>query len=40
MEVQMALDKVRDVSADRWRVIKAGGWPVEASCVMVEGEER
>jgi hypothetical protein len=24
----------------RWRVSKGDVWPVEASCVMVEGEER
>ena len=40
VEVQMTLDKVWDASAERWRVGKGGVWPVEASCVMVEGEER
>jgi hypothetical protein len=40
VEVQMTLDKVWDTSAERWRVGKGGVWPVEASCVVVEGEER
>ena len=42
VEVQMTLDKVWDASAERWRVgklYKGGVWPVEASCVLVEGEE-
>ena len=39
-EVQMTLDKVWDASAERWRVSKGGVWPVEASRVLVEGEER
>ena len=40
VEVQMTLDKVWDAPAERWRVGKGGAWPVEASRVMVEGEER
>ena len=40
VEVQMTLDKVWDAPAERLRVGKGGAWPVEASCVMVEGEER
>ena len=40
VKVQMSLEKVWDDSAERWRVGKGGVWPVEASCVMVEGEER
>ena len=40
MEVQMTFDKVWDASAERWRVGKGGVWPVVASCVLVEGEER
>ena len=40
VEVQMTLDKVWDASAGRWRVSKGGVWPVESSCVLVEGEER
>ena len=36
----MTLDKVWDASAERWRVGKGGVWPVGASCVLVEGEER
>jgi hypothetical protein len=40
VEVQMTLDKVWRASAERWRVSKGGVWPVEASCVLVEGEER
>ena len=40
MEVQMLLDKVWDASAGRLRVGKGGVWLVEASCVLVEGEER
>ena len=40
VEVQMTLDRVWDTSAERWRVGKGGVWPVEASCVVVEGEER
>ena len=40
VEVQMTLDKVWDAPAERLRVGKGGVWPVEASCVMVEGEER
>ena len=40
VQVQMSLDKVWDASAGRWRVSKGGVWPVEASCVMVGGEER
>ena len=40
VEVQMTLGKVWDDSAERWRVGKGGPWPVEASCVMVEDEER
>ena len=40
VRVQTTLDKVWDASAERWRVGKGGIWLVEASCVMVEGEER
>ena len=40
VEVQMTLDKVWNASTERLRVGKGGAWPVEASCVMVEGEER
>ena len=40
VEVQMTLDKVWDASAGRLRVIKGGVWPMEASCVVVEGEKR
>ena len=40
VEVQMSLDKVWDVSAGRLRVGKGGVWPVEANCVLAEGEER
>ena len=39
VEVQMSLDKVWDASTGRLRVGKGGVWPVEASCVLVEGEE-
>ena len=34
------MDKMWDVSAGRLRVGKEGVWPVEASCVLVEGDER
>ena len=40
VKVQMSLEKVWDDSAERWRVGRGGVWPVEAICVMVEGEER
>ena len=40
VEVPMALDKVWDASAERWRVDTGEVWPVEASSVLVEGEER
>ena len=40
VEVQMTLDKVWDASSERWRVSKGGVWPVEASCVLVEGGGR
>ena len=40
VKVQMSLEKVWDDSAERWRVGKGRVWPVEASCVMVDGEER
>ena len=40
VKVQMTLDRVWDTSAERWRVGKGGVWPVEASCVVVEGVER
>ena len=40
VEVPMTLGKVWDASAERWRVDTGGVWPVEASCVLVEGEER
>jgi hypothetical protein len=40
VKVQMTLDKVWDASAEKWRVSKGGVWPLEASCVLVEGEER
>ena len=40
MGVQMTLDKVWDALAERRWVGKGGVWPVEASCVLVEGEER
>ena len=40
VEVKMPLDKVWDASAERLRVSKGGVWPVEASCVLVDGEER
>ena len=36
----MTLDKAWEVSVERWRVGKGGVWPVWASCVLVEGEER
>ena len=41
VKVQMTLDmKVWDASAERWKVGKGGVWPMEASCVLVGGEER
>ena len=40
MEVQISPDKVWDASAGRLRVGKGGVGPVEASYVLVEGEER
>ena len=41
VKVQMTLDmKVWDPSAERWKVGKGGVWPMEASCVLVGGEER
>ena len=36
----MTLDKVWDAPTERLKVGKGGVWPVEASCVMVGGEER
>ena len=36
----MTFDRVWDASAERWRVGKGGVWPVEARCVLAEGEER
>ena len=40
VEVQMILDKVWDASAERWRAGTGEVWPVEARCVLVEGEEQ
>ena len=40
VKVQMSLDTVRDESAGRLRVDRGGVWPVEVSCVLVEGEAR
>ena len=40
MGVPMKLGKVWDASAERWRVGTGGVWPVEASCILVDGEER
>ena len=40
VKVQMSLEKVWYDSAKKRRVGRGGVWPVEASCVMVEGEER
>ena len=39
-EVPMKLGKVWDASAERWRVGIGGVWPVEAICILVDGEER
>ena len=36
----MTLTKVWDGLAERWEVGTVGVWPVEASCVLVGGEER
>ena len=40
VEVQVSFDTVWDESAGRHRVDRGGVWPVVASCVLVEGEER
>ena len=40
MKVQTSLDTVWDESAGRYRVDKGGVWPVVASFVLVDGEER
>jgi ribonuclease HI len=39
-QVDMELTKVWDTSTERSRVQKGGVWPVEASCVAVEGGQR
>ena len=38
--VAIKLCKVRDTATGRNRVQKGGMWPVEASCILVDGEER
>ena len=41
VEVPMKLGKVWDASAaERWMVDTGGVWPVGASCIVVDGEER
>ena len=40
VEVPMKLGKVEDASTEGWRVGTGGVWPVEASCILVDGEER
>ena len=40
VQVDMRLTKVWDISTERNRVHKGGGWPVEASCVVLEEGQR